>query len=460
MATSGDIKAGRAYVELYADRAKLTGNLDEARAQVNRWQAEMARAQTNAAKAGAAGDTGAAAQQSQRASAASERLATAQQEAAGRSELAQRLANFKALRVETAPMADGMERVADTSGRTADNLGLMEKRAARYLKIFLGIKVATAAMQIATAALNDEWENVGETLKSLPIVGGGGTTGFHLGKALARNLDEKLHPEKGVEEAKARGLGEATSGKMNLEQIAAESARRVRIAGMSEEEKALFLLEEERQAAIVKIKDLGKAEERLLTGKPQEAKALAAINSEYDKRAAKIKQKTEDAHEADVIAATKEREDKEEREQRAREASAAAEKRAADAEEAAATAEREPRNAEYNAVLKEAEQRGEVDRRGKVKSRQDDLMKGLQDAADEQDRIWDNQEARANKAWDAAEAAEKIADKMTPRGTMSGSTAAIQSLQTGPAFDALTKASQETAKNTRALVEGGLAQFK
>lgn len=372
-------------IEIVISAENRTGTaLQQAKAELAGYAADVKRIQSNIAAATRAGDTGAAAGQMGLLGGAQERQATLRQEVEGRAALSARLAAYKAEHAAIRASVGATDELAGSHAKVSaeiarSNAG-MEKSvlgAIRFGKAMVAARIATDAIEAVASALEGDFSKAAAALERTPIIGeliGGGKAGFHLGKALARNVDEKLHPNTVVEEAVSRGLNEASAAKMSLAQITDESQRRVRIAGMSEEEKGLFLLNEERKKAIAGIKALGMAEERLLTGKPQEAKALAAIESEYDSRAARIKQKTADDHAADVIAATKEREDREAEEQRAREKvaadQAAKQKRKEQAEDLEETRQRERLNVEYNNMLSAAAAKGEREERAAAATRE------------------------------------------------------------------------------------------
>jgi len=354
--------------------------LQQAKADLAGYAADVKRIQANVRAATKAGDLMAAGGQAGLLGGAEERAATMRQTVEGRAALSARLTAYKAeheaIRASvgaTDELAGSHAKVSAEIARSSEGMDQSVQRAISIGKAMMIAHVATKGIELAASMLEGDFDKAAEAFKRIPIVGEGATAGFHLGTALARNVDEKLHPNKVVEEAVSRGLGEASGAKMDLASLTEASNRRQRLAGMDEEQKALFLLNEEREKAIAEIKDLGMAEERLLAGKPQEAKALAAIESEYDSRAARIKQKTADDHAADVIAATKEREDREAEEQRAREKvaadQAAEQKRKEQAEDLEETHQRERRNVEYNNVLAAAAAKGEREERAAAATR-------------------------------------------------------------------------------------------
>lgn len=192
MPSGQDIKAGRAYVELYGNKAPIREDLAQTKAEVERWQAEVNRITANAKKAAQAGDLRSAGRQSmlipgakqqldQAQRAYAERAATAQQEAAARAALSKRLASYKAITAEARAQREAMpigqltaanKQIRQQAAGAKATTSQFEKLGTAALKVGIAVeatKAAVATVGIVTAAMKGDWEGVEKLVARLPF---------------------------------------------------------------------------------------------------------------------------------------------------------------------------------------------------------------------------------------------------------------------------------------------------
>jgi len=192
VATGNDIKAGKAYVELYANKAPIRSDLAATKAEVERWQAEVNRITSNAQKAARAGDLTSAGRQSmqlpqvkaqleQAQRAYAERAVTASQEAAGRAALNQRLATYKSLTAEAraqqqalpiSQLAAANQQIRQQAAGAKQTTSQFERLGTAALKVGIAVESAKAGLVVlglVTAAVKGDWEKVDEFAFRLPF---------------------------------------------------------------------------------------------------------------------------------------------------------------------------------------------------------------------------------------------------------------------------------------------------
>lgn len=269
MANAQNIRAGRAYVELGAERGKLDGELLSAEQRIRQY---MTRSNELLAKSRTIRDTNAAAanQLEQRARALASQARVLREQESGRAALAGRLEQFKAQRaaVEQHARAQGAaEAKAELQGRRAAAAGGEQQQDdsiwnKRWLQ--RGVKVAAYAqaiggalslVNIAIQAHKGNWDAVDEALKRLPMGVGrvyrelqniiGAVTG------LTDAIDEQQR--KLAEMAKASKAGEQALG------IRGQIDNDLALARMNEEQKAITGINQARDTQIQKLRELEQA---------------------------------------------------------------------------------------------------------------------------------------------------------------------------------------------------------
>jgi len=410
-------------IEIILSAENRTGTaLQQAKAELAGYAADVKRIQANIAAATRAGDTGAAAGQMGLLGGAEERAATMRQTVEGRAALSARLTAYKAEHEAirdsvgaTDELAGSHAKVSAEIARSNTGMDTSVQRAISFGKAMMIAHVATKGIELAASMLEGDWDKAAEAFKRIPIIGEGATAGFHLGTALAG----AVLGDGGFDQGDG-GIGDRLNARGRLEKIAADAQGAANRVGMREDVRLLTERKEAREAELAVIDELEK------TGAMGGFEARAAVNAKYAAM---------DAEDRRKAAALDAEADQKRKEQQA---------------EAEAERTREAANADYNNMLAAAAAKGEREERAAAERK-----------ADNERFRRESFEGLADEAMTAAEERDKKAGRYSPvsafdRGFLTqapGSTfdQSATAVATAKATETTAKATEKTAKAVETL---------
>jgi hypothetical protein len=356
LSTVAERHVAKRSIEIVISAENRTGTaLQQAKAELAGYAADVKRIQSNIAAATRAGDTGAAAGQMGLLGGARERQATLRQEVEGRAALSARLAAYKAehaaIRASvgaTDELAGSHAKVSAEIARSNTGMDTSVQRAISIGKAMMIAHVATKGIEFAASMLEGDFDKAAEAFKRIPIVGEGATAGFGLGQAVGRRWTLAMFGKEVVS-----GENPAVEAEIaRAAAITAEAKKKAFEAGLTPEQLRMY----RRGDQLFEVSQFGPSER----GEVAREALLRQFQSE-DKAEARAKQQAKAEDEAE----------------RTREAAnanynnmlaAAAAK--GEREERAAAATREAANAEYNNMLAAAAAKGEREERAAAATRE------------------------------------------------------------------------------------------